>query len=241
MASLTDRELADIQMFVDQTSNHLGKLGLELGADEDLWKWKDLVECAPGSEAPSKTLDPEINDVRPGNSFWVHVTDNAGDIVACQAGRLIETDDFIREYVCTLRMFGDRKPVINHHPVNLVDGLPVIAGRLNFGGGTWVHPRWRSRGLSGIVSRLGRNLAMRHFLSDYYVGFIKASAKRRRYGKEQLGLMNSHPLLTGYYPGREGDLDVDFYWMHRDEMLTQIVEESSQQRESDDELRMRTA
>ena len=224
MASLTDAELAEIQEFVDQTIESLDGLGLKISVDDDLSNWKRHLEQAPGSIGVSRTLDPAVNDLRPGNSFWVFLVDDTGEVVACQADRFVITEDFVRDYVRTHRLFGDRLPVIGHYPLKLGADLPCIAGRVSFGGGTWVHPNWRGHNLGGVVSRLGRLFSVRHFLVDYFTGFIKTG---RNFGFE-CGLINQRKLISGRYPGREGEQEFDLFWMSKDEIIAQLGEEMRQ-------------
>lgn len=241
MTRLTEQELVDIQSFIDQKIEYAEGMGLELGIDDDMWKWRELMETAPGAVGASRTLDPKLNDVSSGNAFWVKLTDDNGQIIGCQANRFFVTEDFVEEYVCTHRFFGDRCPSLKHYPVQLRDPIPVLCGRMNFGGGGWVHPDWRGKAISGLMSRIGRTLALRHFLIDYYVGFMSATDNHRLYGRHRQGLMNRRHLLSGRYPGREENIDVDIYWMHRGEMMNQISQELAPPPGHTDPATMRTA
>lgn len=241
MTLLTNEELNTIQASVDRNIARAGALGLSMHVDDDLQKWKEHIESAPGGSGASRTLDPALNDVRPGNSFWVYLKDASDRIVVCHANRFIETEDFVQEFILTHRFFGDRFPTLHHFPVQSCDSIPVIRGRIDFGAGTWVHPDFRGKGLSGLISRTGRSLALRHYLLDYYVAFIVATGRRRQYGSDGLGLSNRRQLLTGRYPGRGGELDVDIYWMHRGEMMNQIYGELQPPLDGEDALIMRTA
>ncbi|NKB57900.1 MAG: hypothetical protein GKS00_16375 [Alphaproteobacteria bacterium] len=225
MTLLTKAELDTIQAWIEKKVEQAAELGLTMHVDDDLRKWKEHAENAPNGGTVSRTLDPTVNDVRPGNSFWVYLKDARNRIVVCHANRFLEVDDFVQEYICTHRFFGNRCPTLHHFPVELCESVPVLGGRIDFGGGTWVHPDYRGKKLSGLISRMGRILALRHFLIDYYVGFITATGKRRQYGSNGLGLGNRRHLLTGRYPGRNSDLDVDIYWMHRGELMSQITQE----------------
>lgn len=53
-------------------------------------------------------------------------------------------------------------------------------------------------------------LTLRHFLTDYFTGFIVETDRRQ--------------LLHGRHPGRDGDLNVDIYWMHRGESMSKIIQ-----------------
>lgn len=241
MTRLTSHELGEIQKFIDKKIADAESLGLTLEVDDDLWEWRKLMDNAPATGGASKTLDPLVNDIRPGNSFWVKVIDDSGAVIGCQANRFVETEDFVEEYVTTHRFFGNRCPSLVQYPVALQESVPVLRGKLNFGGGGWVHPDWRGKAISGLMSRIGRTLALRHFLIDYYLGFITATANHRLYGRNRQGLMNRRHLLTGHYPGRDEPLEVDIYWMHRGEILNQIAREISGEPGLSEDLSIRTA
>lgn len=241
MTILTAEEMTLTQALIDENINRVQSLGLTMHSDSDLRRWKEHIEEVSGDSGASKTLDPDLNDVQPGNSFWVYLKDQKGKIVACHANRFLETDDFIQEYISTHRFFGNKCPTLHHFPIQFCEPVPVLKGRINFGAGTWVHPEFRGKSLGGLISHTGRTLALRHFLIDYYIAFIVATDRRRQYGANGLGLSNRRHLLTGLYPGRDGELDVDIYWMHRGEMMNQISREYSKSNYNADELMMRTA
>lgn len=241
MTLLTREELATIQSSIDEKLDRADALGLSAHVDDDLWKWKEHIESAPSGIGASRTLDPALNDVRPGNSFWVNLRDSKDRIVACQANRFVESEDFVQEYICTHRFFGNRSPTLHYFPVQLCDSVPVIRGNISFAAGTWVHPEYRGMALSGLVSKVGRMLALRHFLFDYVVGFIEATGNRRQYGANALGMKNRRHLLTGRYPGRNRDQEMDIYWMHRGEFMSQIYQELAGEEPNPVPLKMRTA
>lgn len=221
MAALARQDLEKIQDFVSEMLTGLEVHGLTFESDSNLWNWRKLLENAPGSIGVSRALDPELNNLESGNAFWLYAKNRAGDIVACQADRLVVTDDFIGDYVATHRLFGDLRPVIHHYTVRLGERYPLISGRVNLGGGAWVHPGWRGKNLGGIMSRLARAITMRHFLADYFVTFM---ATGRNFAVE-CGFRNKCEIIRGRYPGREADQDMDLLWECRREILEQISEE----------------
>lgn len=241
MTRLTKQEMHEIQAFIDRKIESADELGLTLKIDDDMWDWRALMDSAPGAVGASKTLDPMFNDVRPGNSFWLGLVDQSGDIIGCQANRFVESEDFIEEFVSTHRFFGNRCPSLRQDPIQLKESIPVLRGRLNFGGGGWVHPDWRGKGIAGFMSRVCRTLALRHYLIDYYVCFMSGTSNRRQYGLHRQGLLNRRHLLAGGYPGRGGESDVDIYWLHRGELMNQISLELSSSLDSSEALMMRMA
>lgn len=241
MTRLTKQELIEIQYFIDKKVEIAEGMGLRFSVDDDMWKWKEVVDAAPGGIGGSRTLDPMFNDLSVGNSFWIKLKDRNGDIVGCLANRFIETEDFVEEFVATHRLFENRCPSLQPHPIQLKESVPVLRGRMSFGGGSWVHPDWRRIAIAGLMSRVSRALALRHYLIDCYVCFITATSNHRLYGVERLGLPNRRHLLTGEYPGREGNLDVDIYWMHRGEIMAQVSSELASFEDEGDAPMIRTA
>lgn len=230
-----------IQELIDINLNYVSELGLSFHIDDELKNWKKHMESLPGDENTARSLDPDFNDVHPGNSFWISLKDSDDRIVACQGNRCLETENFVQEFIITRRFFGDRRPVLHYFPLELCDSVPVLNGRIGFGAGNWVHPDYRGKKISGVMSRMGRMLSLRHFLFDYYIGFVVATERRRQYGIQGLGLTNRRHLLHGRYPGKEGDFSVDIYWMHRSEMMSQIDQELDELDLSPVALNMRTA
>ncbi len=221
MSAITIQDLENIQDFVGETLAGLELHGLTFESDSNLWNWRELLESAPGAIGVSKALDPELNNLENGNAFWLYAKTRTGEIVACQADRLVITDDFVGDYIATHRLFGDLRPIINHYTVRLGDRYPQISGRVNLGGGAWVHPEWRGKNLGGIMSRLARAISVRHFLADYFVTFM---ASGRNFGVE-CGFGNKCQIIQGRYPGREADQDMDLLWECRREILEQISQD----------------
>jgi hypothetical protein len=222
MSTLTLEELDVVQSYIDMVVDYLDTIGLEIGVDDDMSNWKALLESAPATTGVAKTHDPDFNDLKPENAFWLYFQDKRGRRVACQADRLALSEDFILDYVGTYRLFGDRLPTIHCKRLQLENNLPVLRGRVNFGGGGWVHPDWRGYNLGGLVSRLGRAFSLRHFLFDYYVTFMVSS---RRYGKV-CGFQNCQQLMSGFYPGRTSgakEITVDALWCDKDEAIEQMA------------------
>ncbi len=228
MATLTDDELAEIQEFVDLTAEQLSFLGLEIGVDDDLTNWAQFLNTMPATHGVTTTHDPELSYVHPGNSFWIYFQDKAGDIFACGAHKVVDTDDFIDE-VRTHRIFFGRRPILQHYPVGLISDsdLPEISGRVGLGGGLWVHPdrRKRVRGisLSGLMSPLTRALSLRHFMIDWFTGFMLNTANRQKLGTGGFGISHTTALLSGTYPPHGMHRDIQLLYMDRTEIMEQIV------------------
>ncbi len=224
MAGLTNENIRATQMYIDQERDRLRDLGLALGVSSDAEKWRDLIERAPGVRSLASTFDPDLNDIRERDMFWIYLQDKDNDIVSCVGYRLLETDDFIGEWVTTWRLFGDRVPHLDLHPLDYTDSLPEFSRRIAYGGGLWVHPDWRGHDVSPIVSRLGRVFALRHFCVDYCIAFIEGSLRKSRHTRQKRGWLNDRQLLLGKYPPRDEALSIEIFWEHRAETLAMCRE-----------------
>jgi hypothetical protein len=148
-------------------------------------------------------------------------------IVACLCHRVIETEDILEE-IRTHHLFFDKKPNLDFRPVNIVasDNMPAIGGRVGFGGGFWVHPKYRGDKVSNILSRLTRVLSLRHFAIDWAIVFVKDTDRRKLMIEHTVGFPNSISLIKGYYPPYGIDYDIQMGYMHRDEIIRQVFEEN---------------
>lgn len=230
MTHLTDPNLTSIQQYLDSKLDRAASLGLSVSTEDDMNAWKRVVDRAGiGCDG---ALDPDLNNLVSGAAFWLKLTNQAGDIVAVQANRFIEAQDYINEWIRPQRMFGSKKPSLHLRELELCpNNFPSFSGRLHYGGGGWVHPDLRGQRIAGLMSRICRALALRHYLTDYYIAHIKR--ERRNYTRFNQGLANVVQLTTGNWPGRDNyRFDVDLCWMTRHEILDQIHEELDQELDS---------
>lgn len=238
MSRLSSEELLQIQTFIERGRRALERQGLSIEIDTDLSKWAKLLQRAPGSTGAASTHDPSRSNIHPGNAFWVIVRENAqrwwerplrrrGPIVCCLCHKVVETEDILEE-IRTHRLFFDKKPTLDFRPVNIVasENMPTISGRVGFGGGFWVHPKYRGKNIANIVSRLTRVLSLRHFDIDWTIVLVKDTERRKLMIQHTFGFPNSVSMIKGYYPPYATDCDVQMGYMHRDEMIRQVIEEN---------------
>lgn len=239
MARLSDEDLREIQLSVDRALTELQRRRLTLEVDSDLSKWVELMRHAPGGIDIASTHDPAKSYVHPGNAFWVVVREREQSvlrrllhrnlpIVACLCYRVIETEN-IAEDIRTQRLFFDRKPILDFHPVEIVksDNLPVVSGKVGIAGGFWVHPDHRGTKLSNIVSRLTRILSVRHFENDWHVSLVRDTTRRKAMIHNTYGVSHSVSITRGYYPPYGREYDMQMSYMHRDEMLRRVRQENA--------------
>ena len=239
MSRLTDNDLIEIQAFIDRARNELDRRKLTLEVDSDLSKWVTLVKSAPGRTSVTSTHDPSRSYVHPGNAFWVIVRERDQNligrvlrrerpIVACLCHRVVDTDNIVDD-IRTNRLFFDRTPILDYHPVQVVLGenVPTIRGKVGLAGGFWVHPRLRGTKLSNIVSRVTRILSLRHFDIDWSISIVRDTPRRKAMIHDTYGLAHSASLTRGYYPPYGYDLSTQLSYMNREEMLDQVRAENA--------------
>lgn len=238
MSRLNDEELFQIQTFIDRGRKHLEKQGLSLEVDSDLGKWAKLARRTSGATGPASTHDPSRSNIHPGNAFWVIVREKTprwwerplrrkGPIVSCLCHKVLETDDIIEE-IRTHRLFFDKKPPLDYRPVEIIasDNMPTISGRVGFGGGFWVHPKYRGRNVANIVSRLTRVLSLRHYDIDWTIVLVRDTEHRKLMIHNTFGMPHSLSITRGYYPPYATNLNIQMGYMHRDEIIRQIYAEN---------------
>ncbi len=232
MPTFSDRDLAEIQSFIDTQLNRLAAIGLSLEPESDMTAFSAFLSTAPDAHLVPSTHDPERSHVHPGNAYWTVLRNQHGEIVGCNGQRMYETDDLFED-IRTHAFFKDRLPVIRHYPMPLYPDLdfPTISGRVSIGGGMWVSPDWRGRHAAlsggkiyGIYSPLVRAIALRHFKLDWYCALYGTTASRTSLGRVGAGFSHTVRLLNGMFPLQDREVDVQFMWMSRDEMLQFIFD-----------------
>lgn len=220
MAGLNNSEIKATQIYIDSALEYLSALGLSLTVSCDAYEWRDLLANAPGVSPLASTFDPDPNDIRNRDMFWIALRTGDGEAISCVGSRFVETDDFINEWVTTWRLFGDRTPHLKIQTMEYLDPLPTFKKRVGYGGGLWVHPDWRGNDISARTSRLARVLTLRHFCADFYIVFVESIPNKIKWACETLGWPNGANFCEGYYPARGGHSSGAIFWASREDILT---------------------
>jgi GNAT superfamily N-acetyltransferase len=227
MPRFDEESLAAIQDFVDRSCEHFASMGLSYSVSDDMAAWADWISKQPHSHGVTKTHDPKQTHLDPGNSFWSHLQDSYGRVIACHAQRLIITDDFLDDIV-TQTAFFDRVPKIrlDDLELRLETKLMRISGRVCLGGGLYIHPDWRGKGLYSVLSRTTRAISLRHFKLDWYLAYFLTTQSRTQLGLEGAAFARAIPLLSGIYPPYGRQTDIQLMTMTREEALAQIRQDN---------------
>jgi len=212
----------DIAMFLllaDQTARDRG-IRLRVRRDLDALVDLNRREVARGNWYPLFPLfDPTQDRVDESNFYWISGTNDDGETVVAQAGRLFQWDDRGVEPLIARLLYPNQDP---HPPVVLDDvAKQGVAGTVCFSGSTWFHPDYRRLGLSRILPRISRVFAYSQWQTDWTISVIKRElvelniATAYGYSDVQLGIqVPGHPL---------GDLDISLVRMPRSELLSDVV------------------
>lgn len=205
------------QSFIESIIDEIEALGLTVKIDNDLYAWRAILDTT-GNKI-SKALDPELNDIRTRDGFWISFVDAQDRVVCCAGARLIETPDFIQYMVANHRLFGDRVPKLRFERITFENPPRHLSGRIGFGGGSWTHPKWRRRNFSGKISRIWRTICVRDQFVDYCAATTELTDKRADWVIGDLGWTDRAHLLTGGYPGREAVENVQILWCSAQDVI----------------------
>jgi len=223
MPRFDEQSLSAIQTFVDRSREHFGSMGLTFGVSDNMAAWADWLSKQPNSHGVTKTHDPKHTHLDPGNSFWASLREADGRVIGCHAQRLIITDDFLDD-VITQTAFFDRVPKVRLDDLGLRLETKVmqISGRVCLGGGLYIHPDWRGKGLYNVLSRTTRAISLRHFKLDWYLAYFLTTQSRTQLGLEGAAFAHALPLLSGIYPPYGRQTDIQLMMISREEALAQI-------------------
>ena len=169
-------------------------------------------------------FDTRFNDLHERNAFFILGRDAAGDVVACQAGRLYEWEGTSFKEECeSLRMFY-RDPEAGKLPGEewTVTALAArgTSGRVAFSGAAWYRRDLRGVGLVEWLPRLSRALAKGLWDTDVTVT-VMAENNVKRGVFPRNGYRNGEWAVEAIN-GRMGTLRYALLWSKSDEMIEDL-------------------
>ncbi|MEZ5850420.1 MAG: hypothetical protein R3D68_07200 [Hyphomicrobiaceae bacterium] len=177
----------DIARFLLAAERHVRSLGirLEFGTFEELLgtnranssTWRPLVPV----------LDHRHADLRSDNAFCILGRDATGRVVATQAARLLDmSTSTLKDEAESLRMFYGANPPDDFACLLSAPSASKITGKITYSGGVWYAKPFRGHGLSAILPRMCRLLALARWNSDFALSFVEDILIRKglpaRYG-----------------------------------------------------------
>ena len=171
-------------------------------------------------------FDTRFNDLDERNAFFILGRDAAGEVVACQAGRLYQWESTNFKEECeSLRMFY-RDPEAGMLPGEewtvTALGARGASGRVAFSGAAWYRHEFRGVGLVEWLPRLSRALAKGLWDTDVTVT-VMAENNVKRGVFPRNGYRNGEWAVEAIN-GRMGTLRYAFLWSKSDEMVEDLEE-----------------
>lgn len=169
-------------------------------------------------------FDPRFNDLNDGNAFFILGRNPAGEVVACQAGRLYEWEHTNFKDECEgLTMFyrdPDSMKLPGEEWTVSALGAKGAAGRVAFSGAAWYRCDYRGVGLVEWLPRLSRALAKGLWDTDVTVT-VMAESNVRKGVYPRNGYRNAEWAVEAVN-GRMGTLRYAFLWSKAGEMIEDL-------------------
>ncbi|MBE3016161.1 hypothetical protein IL992_44500 [Microbispora sp. NEAU-D428] len=227
---LHDDEVRELAAVCAEWSGHRG---LRLHLSDDLTGWANHLRRAAGAhDGLNPTFDPQCH-LAIGEGMHLLVRDESREVVACTAGRLFRTRDFAA-LIRSLALWFDPLPDGMRGPLEaaLPATVPLLSGRVGHVGGLWVDPRFRGTGLSMMLARLTRGVALDRFDADWdtWISFGKIArdpALRAAYGEADTTL-----CVDGFFPPKKRHEQVYLSYATREQVLDAVREGAATLRDS---------
>jgi hypothetical protein len=201
MKFLCDTDFAIVQRFCQLITEKIAEKELDVVYENDFREFVHYRQKVSPKHIINPTFHPEYSFLTPQNSFWLRAVDSQGRTIATCAKRILDTDCFHDELV-SLRLWqepGHPAPAVTFGSIDC-EPARRLSGRIAHSGGFWVEPNWRKRDISGLLSDLGRGLALRNMGFDHITGVMLDDLAATGIGTKQYG-----------YPHTEGLIEVTFY------------------------------
>jgi hypothetical protein len=128
-------------------------------------------------------LVPELAGFAPEDAFAIVVRNSSGEVVATNACRRFDWSSTTMAVELESMRFFYENPARDRRPgercIVSAPSADSIGGEVVYFGGSWCHPDYRGRALSGIVSRLGKAFALARWPLTHGVGLMLEEVYRR--------------------------------------------------------------
>lgn len=219
---LSDAEFDRVQRAIESYLATLLELGIRVHVRRDFDRYVGLRR-AHGDHHLNQAFDPAHTrfDRR---DFWLLMEQQRdGSAVATYCLRVLDVDNFYTEVHSQRFWFGSAPRLVDPRFVVTCE-VPPFGGVVASSGGMWVRPDKRGGGVSKIVPRLARALALRNSAVEHDCGMVlnnpeAARLAIRNYGYARVGLMTD-----GWFPPEQADMRVDLCHADRAECLASLIE-----------------
>ena len=148
-------------------------------------------------QALGAPFDPDLQNLKEGNAFWLTGRDLDGDLMHAQAARLLDLkhEDLGGYMFNRFREFPPAIPDIDRSRFRASPGACNITGRVIYHGEVWMSDKpglFRGNGLSTVLARYGLLTAMQRWNPDYIFGFMARTVAFKGFA-ERMGYMRNEP------------------------------------------------
>ncbi|HEV2676235.1 MAG TPA: hypothetical protein VGV37_17050 [Aliidongia sp.] len=216
----------EIGRFLLQGDRALNELGLKLYLSHDLRRLFKVNRRHLDSWAPlMPVFDPVQSDIQAHHAFMFELHDAKGEIVATQVSRLLDLEaTTLAAELEHLRLFY-RDPASQAGPSERIEVTAPkasdITGRVALSGGLWYRPDWRGKGLSWILPRMTRTLALTNWDPDHVISFVEQGPVDHGI-LVSYGLPDSEPWIRirdSYRPV----VDLLLTWRHKTDLTADVA------------------
>lgn len=174
----------------------------------------------------SSIFNPKHNALRRDNSFLIEGIDELGETVMTSAGRLYDHGDrSVADDLRSLRVFYDAPAEHVAAGERIEVTAPTaehLCGRVMFSGAVWVRPDFRRHGLTKIVPRLTRCVALALWNTPVFWAYIDHDLAEigvaRAYGSWHV-----EERISTRMPSWRGDHDILFMSMGQATLIRDIA------------------
>lgn len=174
--------------------------GLYVTIRGDLSGWVELMKNSPATTIVNPAFDPEVCDIDESNSFWIDVTTEDDEVIACIASKHLMTPDFTTLIETSQLWLGNTAKDAPMMPLLLPGDFPSIAGSVQFYGGLWVRPDFRKVGLSAALPQLARSTAVVRFQPDWHCGFVFGGLGKKQLPLKSYGYAHLQKCTECFFP-----------------------------------------
>jgi len=155
-------------VLIERLRGKLTQMEFDLLEHDDFESWKAELARAPATLMVNPAFDPAYCDLSRARVLQLRAGD---DTVGVIAGKAID-GDFVELMRSGALWYGREAGAAQQVAVSAPPEVPALAGRLAYFGGLWLHPRVRGTGLSSLLPRLIRAIAVRDWLPDFLCGGV---------------------------------------------------------------------
>jgi GNAT superfamily N-acetyltransferase len=169
-------------------------------------------------------FDPAFNEIREDEAYWIAGYDRSGDIVVVHAARFFDwTGTDLGVEFAGLRLWY-KEPERWRRPGEICTitgpAAAIVTGRCAYLGSMWFRPDFRGRGLSRLLPRINRAIALAQWGIDFNFSFIEPFVVTTGL-IEQYGFSRHAPGVA-FRNGPKGDMDMHVMWMPRAELVADL-------------------